>query len=80
MTEITLKLKDEIVKAYGEMFVKNFFEKQMEHLNLLQAMDKIEEEIKAADIDYEKELESIRKDAWKEYKEDSTKLSFSKTY
>ena len=72
MTEITLKLKDEIVKAYGEMFVKNFFEKQMEHLNLLQAMDKIEEEIKAADIDYEKELESIRKDAWKEYKEDFT--------
>ena len=72
MTEITLKLKDEIVKAYGEMFVKNFFEKQMEHLNLLQAMDKIEEEIKAADIDYKKELESIRKDAWKEYKKDFT--------
>ena len=70
MTEITLKLKDEIVKAYGEMFVKNFFEKQMEHLNLLQAMDKIEEEIKAADIDYKKELESVREDAWKEYKED----------
>lgn len=70
MTEITLKLTDEIVRQYGELFIKKFFEKQMEYFSLFQTMDRIEEEIKASDLDYNKELEKIRETAWQEYKKD----------
>lgn len=70
MTEITLKLTDEIVRQYGELFIKKFFEKQMEYFSLFHTMDRIEEEIKAANLDYDKELEKIRETAWQEYKKD----------
>jgi hypothetical protein len=70
MTEITVKLKDEVVKDYGELFIKNFVEKQIEHLELFREMDKIEQHIKASHMDYEKELESVRENAWQEYKKD----------
>ena len=70
MTEITFKLKDDLVKDYGELFIKNFVEKQMEYLVLIQAMNKIEEEINASKMDYDKELETVREKAWKEYKKD----------
>lgn len=70
MTEITFKLKDDMVKDYGELFIKNFVEKQMEYLALIQAMNKIEGEINASKMDYDKELETVREKAWKEYKKD----------
>lgn len=70
MTEITLKLKDDLVKDYGELFIKNFVEKQMEYLDLIQAMNKIEEQIMTSNMDYDKELEDVRKKAWQEYKKD----------
>ncbi|MGE5344022.1 MAG: hypothetical protein ACM3SY_21325 [Candidatus Omnitrophota bacterium] len=70
MTEITLNLKDEIVKEYGEIFLKKYLEKQMEYLGLSHLMDKIEEQIKASDMDYDEELEKVRATAWKEYKKD----------
>lgn len=70
MTEITFKLKDDMVKDYGELFIKNFVEKQMEYLTLIRAMNKIEEEINASKMDYDKELETVREKAWEEYKKD----------
>lgn len=70
MTEITFKIKDDLVKDYGEIFIKSFVEKQMEYLKLIQAMNKIEEEINASKMDYDGELETIREKAWKEYKKD----------
>ncbi|MCK4761444.1 MAG: hypothetical protein KAW12_04530 [Candidatus Aminicenantes bacterium] len=45
MTEITVKLKDELIKIYGELFIKNFIEKQVEQLNFNCAADKIEEQM-----------------------------------
>ena len=70
MTEITLKLEDDVIKDYGELYIKNFVEKQMEYLSLLRQMDKIEEQINLSKADYDKELENIRQKAWEDYKED----------
>lgn len=70
MTEITLKLEDDVIKDYGELYIKNFVEKQMEYLSLLRQMDKIEEQINISKMDYDKELENIRQKAWEDYKED----------
>jgi hypothetical protein len=70
MTEITVKLKDEVIKDYGELFIKNFIEKQIEYLGMLRTMDKIEEQVSASGMDYDKELETIRQKAWEEYKKD----------
>jgi hypothetical protein len=70
MTEITLKLEDDVIKDYGELYIKNFVEKQMEYLSLLRQMDKIEEQINISKMDYDKELENIRQKAWQDYKED----------
>jgi len=70
MTEITVKLKDELIKDYGMLFIKNFVEKQLEHLELFREMDEIEQQIKDSNMNYEKELENIREKAWQEYKKD----------
>jgi hypothetical protein len=70
MTEITLRLKDEVIKEYGEVFIKEFFEKQIEYLGFLRAMDKIETQVKASGIDYDTILENIRQEAWDNYKGD----------
>ena len=70
MTEITLKLEDDVIKDYGELYIKNFVEKQMEYLSLLRQMDKIEAQINISKMDYDKELENIRQKAWQDYKED----------
>jgi hypothetical protein len=70
MTEITLKLEDDVIKDYGELYIKNFVEKQMEYLSLLRQMDKIEEQINISKMDYDKELENIRQKAWQDYKKD----------
>jgi hypothetical protein len=70
MTEITLKLKDEVIKDYGELFIKNFIEKQIEYLGMLRTMDKVEEQVSASGMDYDTELETIRQKAWEEYKKD----------
>ena len=70
MTEITVKLEDDVIKDYGELYIKNFVEKQMEYLSLLRQMDKIEEQINISKIDYDKELENIRQKAWQDYKKD----------
>ena len=70
MTEITLRLEDDVIKDYGELYIKNFVEKQMEYLSLLREMDKIEEQINISKMDYDKELENIRQKAWQDYKKD----------
>jgi hypothetical protein len=70
MTEITLSVKDEVIKEYGTLFIKDFFEKQLENLNLLRQMDKIKKHILSSNMDYEKELENVRQKAWDEYKGD----------
>jgi hypothetical protein len=70
MTEITFNLTDEMVKAYGIAFIKGFVEKQIQHLNALHTMDKIEKLVNPSDLDVDKELDSIRESAWQEYKKD----------
>jgi hypothetical protein len=70
MAEITLNVKDEVIKEYGKLFIKDFFEKQLENLSLLRQMDKIKTHILSANMDYETELENVRQKAWDEYKED----------
>jgi hypothetical protein len=70
MTEITVKLNDELIKDYGTLFIQNFVEKQIEYLALLREMDKIEQQIKDSKMDYERELENVREKAWQEYKKD----------
>jgi len=70
MTEITVKIEDEVIKNYGELFIKNFIEKQVEHLSLLRTMDNIETQVNASGMDYEKELENVRQKAWEEYEKE----------
>jgi hypothetical protein len=70
MAEITLNVKDEIIKEYGKVFIKDFFEKQLENLSLIRQMDEIKTHILSSNMDYENELENIRQEAWEEYKKD----------
>ncbi len=70
MTEITLKLRDELIKEYGEVYIKDFFEKQIENLSFMRTMSRIEERIKESGMDHDKELENVRQKAWDEYKKD----------
>ncbi len=70
MTEIIFKLKDDLVREYGELYIKELLEKQLEFLSFRHTMDKIAQQIKESHMDYEKELETIRQKAWNEYKED----------
>ncbi len=70
MTEIRFEVKDDIVKDYGELYIKKFFNQQLDYLRLHRLMDKIEAQIKASGMDYEKELERIREQAWQESKKD----------
>jgi len=70
MTEITLNVKDEVIKEYGTLFIKISLKKQLENLSLLRQMDKIKTHILSSNMDYEKELENIRQKAWMSNKGD----------
>ena len=70
MTEITFKLKDDLLKDYGALYIRDFLEKQLEYLKLTRTMTKIEEHVRDSGIDYEKALEDIRAETWEEYKKD----------
>lgn len=70
MTEITLNLQDELIREYGELFIKKYFEKQLENLSLIRIMDNIEYQIKKSRINLSEELEFVRQSSWDEYKKD----------
>ena len=67
--QITLDIKETVVKDFGLYQIQHFFEKQLQLLELQLLANKITDKLKQAiDVDWELEFENSRKEAWDEYK------------
>ncbi len=69
MAVIKMEVDDDLVKEVGLTSVKEYIEGQLSYLKLHYLSKKIGQALKESKIDYEKELEKVRKAAWKEYQE-----------
>ena len=75
MTEITIPIKDNLAHALGVEYLKKYFSKQVEFLELQQLADKIGNAMRKVNINWDEEFDKARQLAWKEYK---SKLSGKK--
>ena len=75
MTKISIPIKDNLAQALGIEYLKKYFSRQMELLELQQVADKIGKTIQKVNINWDKEFDKARQLAWKEYK---SKLSGKK--
>ena len=75
MTEITIPIKDKLAHALGIEYLRKYFSRQVELLELQQLADKIGKSMRNADVNWDAEFDKARQLAWKEYK---SKLSGKK--
>lgn len=75
MTEITIPIKDNLAQALGIEYLRKYFSKQVELLELQQLADKIGKTMQKVNINWDEEFDKARQLAWKEYK---SKLSGKK--
>lgn len=67
--QITLDIKETVIKDFGLFQIQAFFEKQLQLLELQLLANKITDKLKQAiNVDWELEFENARKEAWEEYK------------
>jgi hypothetical protein len=67
--QITLDIKETVVKDFGLFQIQSFFEKQLQLLELQLLANKITDKLKQSnDTNWEFELENSREEAWLEYK------------
>jgi len=67
--QITLEIKETVVKDFGLNQIQAFFEKQLQLLELQMLANKISESLKLSpNVDWNFELENSRTEAWAEYK------------
>ncbi len=67
--QITLDIKETVVKDFGLFQLQSFFEKQLQLLELQLLANKVTDKLKQANnVDWNMEFENARKDAWNEYK------------
>lgn len=68
--EITLDVKEKVIKDFGLFQIQSFFEKQLQLLELQLIADNITNKLKqSANVDWELEFRNVRKEAWNEYKD-----------
>jgi len=67
--QITLDIKDTVIKDFGIIQMQAFFEKQLQLLELQMLANKITDKLKqAVNVDWEFELDNARNSAWNDYK------------
>ena len=70
MGKITLEISDEDLLQLGEAKIKEEIEHTLKLVKMKGLLKDISVALGSLEIDYEKELEEIRKDVWEEYKKD----------
>ena len=66
--EIQLKVNDTLLADLGTLYVKQFLEKQLQLLELQLSANKVSKAMQdQKDVNWEKEFDKARKEAWNEY-------------
>ncbi len=68
MATIRMEIDDGMAKSMGLPSIQKYLEKQLAILKLKYYTQKIGENLKDIDFDYNEALEQVRIEAWKEYK------------
>jgi len=70
MGKITLEISDKDLLQLGEAKIREEIEHTLKLIKMKGLLKDISVALGSLEIDYEKELEEIRKDVWEEYKKD----------
>ena len=72
-TTLQLNVSGELAQMFGISALQTYMQKRLELLKMQLLADKIGTAITDNKIDWEQEMENVRKEAWKEYKQLKTK-------
>lgn len=70
MSKIILEVKDEDLLRFGEAKMREEIEHTLKWLKIKGLLKSISRAASKLKVDYNKEVELIKKEAWKEYKKD----------
>lgn len=70
MGKIILEVKDEDLLQIGEAKIKEEIEHTLKWIKMKGLLKSISKELSSLKVDYEKEVSSIKKEAWNEYKKE----------
>lgn len=70
MGKITLEIKDEDLLQLGKTKIREEVEKTLKWMKIKGLLKSISEALSSLKVDYEKEVERIREEAWQEYKKE----------
>ena len=70
MSKIILEIKDEDLLQLGEVRIREEIEQTLMLMKMKGLLKNISEALSSLEIDYEKEVEMIKEDAWRKYKKD----------
>ena len=68
MGRIVLDIKDEDLLQLGKKKIKEEIEQTLKWIRMKGLLKSISKALKSLKINYEKEVEIVKKEAWKEYK------------
>ncbi len=68
-TTLQLNISDDLVKMFGLSSLQTYMQKRLEMLKLQLLADKIGFAITESGVNWEFEMENVRKEAWDEYKQ-----------
>ncbi len=67
--QISINVNDSLLSDFGVIYIQEFLQKQVELQELQLSANKITKYLQAnKDVNWESELETVRQDAWDEYK------------
>ena len=67
--EISINVKDNLLKDFGLIHVQEFLQRQMQLYELQISANRITNYLQDTNVDWEKEFENKRQIAWNEYKD-----------
>ena len=70
MSKIILEIKDEDLLQLGEVRIREEIEQTLMLMKMKGLLKNISEALSSLEIDYEKEVEMIKEDAWRKYKKE----------
>lgn len=68
MRTIEVKVMDDLVTLYGIEAIKRMLEEELEYQRFRLLENRVQEALSATDVDWEKEFEQKREEAFAEYK------------
>jgi len=70
MGKIVLEVKDEDLLQMGKVKVKEEMEQTLKWMKIKGLLKNISEALRSLKIDYDKEIEKIKEEAWQEHKKE----------